>query len=174
MYNLECTMYKPKIFISIIFIIFLLTIPQTIFAKRITPEDIVNSKQVVYQEKVTNYSQASQQKLQKLSDQIAKLNKQRTDELTQIMNIQGVLLDEYESRQNGKNQAAIEKARYWLTFAHEAVAYQAAKIYIFNLTSETNIKSDAGNLVNLFKSELNYARSTVVNSQVILKGLMAK
>lgn len=174
MYNLICTMYSMRFFLSLIFVVLLLAIPSIIFAKRITPEDIINSKQASYQEKVNNYSPVNQQKLQKLSDQIAKINKQRTDDLSYIMNVQGALLDEYESRQDGQNKEVIEKARYWITFAHEAVAYQAAKIYIFNLTSETNIKGDAQNLVLFFQSELNYARSTVINSQAILKGLLAK
>lgn len=169
-------------FIGILIFLVLLNVffVGSVLAKRTTPEDIVSSKKLSFEEKVKNYSPQNIQKLQKLSGKITQINKTRTDELSYIMNIQGQLLDEYQNRLeqkydnlNEKDQQEIEKARYWITFAHEAVAYQAAKIYIFNLTYETNIKSDAKNLTNLFQSELNYARSKVLYSQSVLKGVLA-
>lgn len=141
---------------------------------RVTPEDIVNSKREIYEEKVKNYSPENKQKLENLAEKIAEVNKKRTDELDRIMVIQAAILDEYQGKMGSKNTAQIEKARYWITYAHEAVAYQAAKIYLYNLSSESNIKNDALNLISLFQGDLNSARSKVIYSQKILKKTVSK
>lgn len=151
------------------FLIFLLLVP--VVQARITPEDIINAKKSAYGDKVKSYSPLNKQKLETLSQKIAELNKIKTEELSQIMGRQGEVLDEYQRRKGGDSTPAIEKARYWLTFAHEAVAYQAAKIYIFDLAHENNLKQDALKTLNLFKYELNYARSTAVKSQKIIADL---
>lgn len=145
--------------------------PSQVFA-RVTPEDIVNSKREAYESVVKNYSFDHKQKLKILSDKIVEINKKRTDELEQIMVSQAGILDEYVTRFGGKNSSGIEKARYQITFAHEAVAYQAAKIYTFTLNREGNIKSDALNLISLFAGELNSARSKVIYSGQILQGVI--
>lgn len=165
---------KKIIIIVITFINFIIVI--NVFA-RITPEDILNSKKEAYEAKIQNYSPENKKKLENLAKEIAEINKNRTGELERIMKVQAAVLDEYEARsekkgEQEKNKANIEKARYWITYAHEAVAYQAAKIYVFNLTSETNIKSDAFPLVNLFYSELNSTRSKVITSQKTLQSIV--
>lgn len=136
---------------------------------RVTPQDILNQQREAYDKQVASYSQQDRAKLERLSAEIARVNKQRTDQLETNMLTQAAILDEFQSRSGGEPTSAIEKSRYWITFAHEAVAYQAAKIYIFDLNGEKNIRSDAGNLISKFESELNYARSQVVYSQQILK-----
>lgn len=142
---------------------------------RITPEDIVNSKKQAYESRVVNYSAAHRQNLEDLSKKIAGVNKKRTDGLERNMETQAFILDEYETRLHqgsggqGRRADEIEKARYWITYAHEAVAYQAAKIYTFDLSGESNITRDALNTVSFFQSELNSTRSKVINSQKILK-----
>lgn len=147
--------------------------PVSILA-RITPEDIVNSKKEAYEKKVVSYSVSHKQNLENLSKKIARVNKNRTDELDRIMVTQALILDEYETRLRqgsggqGRYAEAIERARYWITYAHEAVAYQAAKIYIFNLSSEGNIGNDALNTILLFQSELNSTRTKVINSRKTL------
>jgi len=146
-------------------------LPVTVFA-RVTPEDIVNSKKEAYESRVVNYSAAHRQNLEIFSKKIVEVNKKRTDELDRIMVAQALILDEYETRLGsggqGRRADEIEKARYWITYAHEAVAYQAAKIYIFDLSGESNITRDALNTISFFQSELNSARSKVINSQKIL------
>lgn len=150
-----------------------LLFPTLIYA-RVTPEDIVNSKKETYEKTVQNYSSLHKQKLTDLAGKITAINKKRTDELDWIMINQALILDEYETRLRqdsggqGQNEQ-IKKARYQITYAHEAVAYQAAKIYIFNLTREANIKNDALNLISLFQSDLNSTRSKVIYSQNILE-----
>ncbi len=141
---------------------------------RITPEDIVQAKRAAYEKRVASYSAVHKQALIKLSEDIAAVNKKRTDQLDRIMEVQAAILDEYERRENGKDAENIKTARYWVTYAHEAVAYQAAKIYIFDLSSEGNIKSDANSTINLFQSELNSTRSKVIYSQKILQGVVGK
>lgn len=150
-----------------------LLFPGLVFA-RVTPEEIVNSQKEAYQAKVRNYSPVNKQKLEKLSQEIALVNKKRTDELENIMVAQASILDEYETRLRkssgeARKAEAIKNARYWITYAHEAVAYQAAKIYIFNLTSEGNIRNDAVSLINQMAGELNSSRTKVINSQITLE-----
>lgn len=146
----------------------------TVVAARITPEDIINSKKEAYDKAVISYSLSNKQKLEQLSQKIIQINKKRTDELDRIMITQAAILDEYERRSGGKNAESVKKARYWITYAHEAVAYQAAKIYVFELNGEGRIKGDASSTINLFKSELNSTRLKVINSQKILMGVISK
>lgn len=150
---------------------FILTI-KPVFA-RITPEDIVNAKKQSYELKVKTYTPENKNKLESLFNKIEDINRKRTQELSFIMGTQAQILDEYQKR-IGKETEAITNARYWVTYAHEAVAYQAAKIYVFELTSETNLKNDALATINKFQSELNYARSQVVKSQKILAAVVKK
>lgn len=139
---------------------------------RVTPEDIINSKKQAFQQKIVNYSPDSIKKLNSVSTAIEDINRKNTEKLEQIMLNQGLILDEFQNRFGDKAGDDIEKARYWITFAHEAVAYQAAKIYVFNLTNESNLKSDALATINLFQSELNYARGQVIKSQQILASIL--
>lgn len=132
----------------------------------------MNSKREAYESRVKNYSPESKQKLENLADKIAEVNKRRTDELDRIMVSQASILDEYERRSGGRNAEQIKQSRYWITYAHEAVAYQAAKIYVFNLSSEGNIKGDVNSTINLLQSELNSTRSKVIYSQKILQGVV--
>lgn len=139
---------------------------------RITPEDIMKSKREVYEQKVSSYSPQNKEKLEALAKKVAQVNKNRTDELDRTMTVQAQILDEYELRVGESRKDGIEKARYWITYAHEAVAYQAAKIYIFNLTSEGNMKNDALSTISVLQSELGATKNKVVYSQNILKNLM--
>lgn len=152
----------------IIVIIFsVLLLPTCVFA-RVTPEDIVNTKKEAYEKVVKNYSYQNQQKLKTLSEKIAQINKKRADQLGYIMETQAGILDEYERRANGKNVEQIKKARYWITYAHEAVAYQAAKIYVFELSNEQNLRRDVLSTISLFQNELESTRKKVIYSQKIL------
>ncbi|RJP46661.1 MAG: hypothetical protein C4584_01290 [Armatimonadetes bacterium] len=165
-YNLEVGVVKYKTLFLVTGLLFLLT--PFLAQARVTPEDIVNSKKEAYQQKVQNYSLVNQQKLADFSVKIADLNKEKTGYLTWVMEAQANILDEYEKRDSNRNQAGIEKARYWITYAHEAVAYQAAKIYIFNLRAESNIKNDVLSTINLFDNELESTRKKVIYSQSML------
>lgn len=161
-----------KLFLLPLLILYTLyLIPHTVYA-RTTPEDIVNAKQQEYQGKITSYSEQSKSRLKLVSDKIIKLNQDKTIYLSWIMESQARILDEYEQRFSNKNQEAIEDGRYWITYAHEAVAYQAAKIYIFDLRSESVIEADIKNTVTIFKSDLDSARGKVIKSQKILEGII--
>lgn len=171
--------------LAVIFLTLLATInlPASIAQARTTPEDIFNAKKDAYQQKVSKYSTTNQQKLDSLSQKIAEVNRIRSAELLQISERQGEILDEYLIRQEIIEQGGrdginrnlsdpIEKTRYWITYAHEAAAYQAAKIYIYSLTSESNIKSDSLNLISTLQADLNSTRQKVINSQKILNDLL--
>lgn len=156
-----------KKYLVFVFLASLFLLPHDVFA-RVTPEDIVNSKKEAYENRVVNYSASHRQNLENLSKRIAEVNRNRTNELDRIMVTQAYILDEYERRSDGKNSEAIKNARYWITYAHEAVAYQAAKIYVFDLSAESNITKDALNTISLFQSELNSTRAKVINSRKTL------
>lgn len=163
--------------ILVALLLLLIFLPVNVLARRITPEDIISSQRETYNQKVQGYSLTNQQNLEQLSQQIVLINDKRTDDLEKLLGIQAAVLDEYETRykSGGKyNKELVEKARYWITFAHEAVAYQAAKIYIFNLTTEGNIKADSLNTISQFETQLNSARSKVINSQKYIQDLFER
>lgn len=178
---------KPLLRTLLIFLVFFLVFvplitrnsqPITIYA-RVSQEDIVNSQKQGYSQKIAGYSPENKLKLESLSQKIAEVNKRRTDELEQLTLTMAEILDEYQARMGEENRPAYEReqdaignARYWITFAHEAIAYQAGKIYIFNLTSEDSLKSDALSTINLFQSNLEYARVKTIYALNLLKGVV--
>lgn len=150
---------------------------------RTTPEDIINAKKTTYNQKVSHYSTAHQQKLVDLSIQIASTNKQIAGRMERNVEYQGAILDEYLSRHgklDSKSDVAhltgnpIDDAHYWLTYAHEAVAYQAAKIYVFNLTSEANIKNDTLNTIISLSNDLNTLNGKIERSRQAIESLVNK
>lgn len=160
-----------RILFLIIILSSLFFIPRPVLA-RVTPEDIINSQKEDYQIKVKNYSPYHQQKLVEFTSIITQINKKRTDQLTQAIEKQAEVLDQYQLAALTKDGENIETARYWLTFAHEAVAYQAAKIYIFNLSSEKQIKNNVSATINLLNSDLNSTKKKVLYSQKLIKELI--
>lgn len=66
----------------------------------------------------------------------------------------------------------VENTRYWLTYAHEAVAFQAAKVYVFNLTGQSNINRDINSTISQMYADLNGLRSKVIKSQKIILDLV--
>jgi PDZ domain-containing secreted protein len=141
---------------------------------RTTPEDILNSQKDAYNSQVKNYTAQDKQKLDLFSQKIANLNQQATYEWEWEMVRQGDILDEYLRRNNFKETEGIKNARYWLTYAHEAVAYQAAKVYVYNLTSEKNLNTDVLSQVNILQSDLNILRNKVLKSQGVITSLVGQ
>lgn len=151
---------------------------------RTTPQDFVDAKKEAYQEKVTNYTPQNQQKLEDMSRKIASINKKITAELEQNTLRQGQVLDEYIRREgveekngDGINRDLsdpVENARYWLTFAHEAISYQAAKIYIFNLSGEDRIRQDTAATINQLEADIDSLLPKVTKSQKIIKQLITQ
>lgn len=175
-------MFKLLFLIFFSFFTFNFTLYTYSFA-RTTPEDILNTRKDAYQKKVSSYSSENKQRLDTFSKKIADLNKNQTDELNTIMERQAQIFEEYLRRErvaekkitDGVNRNLsddIENTRYWLTFAHEAVAYQAAKVYIFDLTSEGNIKNDILSDINRLENDLDILKGKAVKSQKILKTLV--
>jgi hypothetical protein len=154
----------------------------SIFA-RTTPEDIVNAQKESYQQNTKNYSPANKQKLDMWDKKIEVFNDKKSAELEHIMQTQGEILDEFirrneiaeKAKTDGKTRNLsdpIENARYWLTYAHEAVAYQAAKVYIFNTTGETSINQNIISTINIMQSDLNILKGKVQKSQTIMEELV--
>lgn len=178
-------MNYPKMFkIILIFVISLILIlPSSSFA-RTTPEDIINAQKEVYNQRIKNYSPENQQRVTKASEKVALFNKEKTAYLGALMERQGEILDEYIYRTGADPRYAtdgikrnlendVENARYWLTYAHEAVAYQAAKVYVINLTSEASIKGNINSTISSMEYDLNTLRGKVIKSQNIIKELVA-
>jgi hypothetical protein len=174
-----------KKFIFPFLIIFFITLWPLKAQARVTPEDIINAQKEEYNLKVKNYSPQYKTKLETYSKKIDSLNKAITADWEAQMVKQGEILDEYVRRkslaENGGKDGInrnltepVENARYWLTYAHEAVAYQAAKNYIFDLTGEKNVNSDILSEINLMQSDLNILRNKVIKSQNIISDLIGK
>jgi len=172
-----------SVFLFSLFTFSFLLYPNLTFS-RTTPEDIINSQKDSYNQKLNNYSPEKKQKVQEFDKKIAQLNKKQTTELDAYMVYQSQILDEYVRRNNIQERVSdginrnledpVENARYWLTFAHEAVAYQAAKIYIFNLSGEANIKRDIQNTANTLQNDMAVLKNKVIKSEGILKALVSK
>lgn len=156
----------------LIIALFLLTttyfLPATVFA-RVTPEDIINEQKDIYNTRVKNYSPANKQKLDEAYKKIQALNLRIYGELDELMIRQGQILDEYLARKGFKETEAIRNSRYWITFAHEAVAYQQAKIYVFSLTGEANVERDINIAINNLQADITTLKGKVIKSQGILK-----
>jgi hypothetical protein len=164
-------MSKLPFRISIIFLLFLLIFlasQKNTFALY-KPYLKIEADRAAYQTKVAKYSPENQKKLTDLSNQIVEINNKDVALLNQQIDAQAALLDEFQRRNNFQTTPQIDKARYWLTYAHEAVAFQLIQVYIFNLTSEKTIKNDATSTVNKFESDLNSTRGKVINSLNIVK-----
>lgn len=170
------TMSRKLSFLGLIFSLLILFslfyIP--VIKARTTPEDIVNAQKTTYEQKVKNYAPDSKKKLDQYYQKIADLNKKATDSYEDNMVRQAQILDEYVRRNPNKNSSDVENARYWLTFAHEAVAFQAGKIYIFDLSGESFIKSDINSTISNLESDLSTLKAKVAKSQNIIKSLVTK
>lgn len=161
-----------KIFFLLLALISLVIFSPPVYA-RVTPEDIVNERKATYNSKVKNYSPENKQKLETMNKKIHELNWKIAGELEELMLRQGTILDEYQRRNGGVETEAMKNSRYWITYAHEAVAYQAAKVYIYDLTGEKNVDRDINITINQLLGEITTLKGKVVKSQNILKGVVA-
>ncbi len=171
-----------KFLLPLILIIILL-IPTYSFA-RTTPQDQIDQEQQNYNQRIKKYSAIHQQQLNQLSKDITATNKLETNYLEDLVLKQGLILDEYVKRNNinenggedgvHRNQDSVSTTRLAITRVHEAIAYQAAHIYILNLTSESNIKNDSNNLITNLEFDLNKVRQNTIYSQNLIENLVKK
>src|SRR3989344_66621 len=175
-------MQKP---LGILFLILLLIIfiPQTF--SRTTPEDIYNEKRQAYESRRQTYSLENQKKLDQFEQEIKNLNAVITRELENNTLRQGEILNEYILRNNiptvpetdgiKRNlDDPVENARYWITYAHEAIAFQAAKNYLFSLTGEANINRDIVVQIQALQAETGVLKGKVEKSKQALISLLKK
>lgn len=166
-------------FVFLLFTFYLLLSTNTY--ARVTPEDIVNAKRESYNLKIVKYSDVNRQKLESFSQKIADLNKKITDDWQYNCLRQGQILDEYVKRKKIIETGAqrdssdpVSNARYYLTYAHEAVVYQAAKIYIFDLTYPSNINRDISTKISELESDTTILKAKVAKSQRLIKELVSR
>ena len=174
-----------KITAFVIFSLFLFTFSLSPVFARTTPQDIVDSQLESYNARIQNYSAPGKQKLTDWNKKIKNFNEEKSAELEQICVTQGMILDEF-IRRNDINEKAktdgktrnlsdpIENARYWITFAHEAAAYQKAHVYVFSPTGEANINRDILSTINQMNSDLNVLKGKVQKSQNLVADLVNK
>ncbi len=151
---------------------------------RTTPDDILREQREVYNMRVKNYSPENQKKLAEFEQKVAALNKYQTDVLEAKMTRQGEILNEYVFREGIQERQAdgitrdlsdpVENARYWITYAHEAVAFQAAKHYIFDLSGEANIKANVTSKINQLANDIDILAGKVDKSQKLVEALVSK
>ena len=156
----------------------------TIFA-RTTPEDIYNEKLAAYETKRQTFSLENQKKLDQYQDEIKNFNAFISHELELNTLRQGEVLDEYIRRNDiptvpetdgiQRNLSdPVENARYWITYAHEAIAFQAAKNYLFSLSSEANIDRDIIVQINAMQNDIGILKGKVDKSKQALIKLLEK
>ena len=172
-----------KLYLVLSLLIIALLIPQSVQARRTTPDDLAREALQAYENTLKTYTPTHQQNLKDMTTKIADTNRSLSAQLTAAMETQAVILDEYQTRlgkgnlqesfhspQDGKNSTdPLDQARYWVTYAHEAVAWQAAKQYTITLTGEKNIKSDALQTIGALRADLASTRQKVLNSQALLQ-----
>lgn len=152
---------------------------------RTTPEDIYNANRQAYETKRQTYSLENQKKLDAYEDEIKALNKFITTELENNTLRQGEILDEYIRRNNIPTvpetdgirrdlSDPVENARYWITYAHEAIAYQAAKNYTFQLSGEANINRDITLQINALQGDTGVLKGKVEKSKQALISMLEK
>ena len=175
----------PKLLLLFLILAFSSYLLTSAVHARTTPEDIVNAQKESYEQSIKNYSPTNKQKLETWDKKIEVFNDKKCAELEHIMETQGAILDEFIRRNeiaekvktDGKTRNLsdpIENARYWLTYAHEAVAYQAAKVYVFNATGENAINQNILSTINIMQSDLNVLKGKVQKSQTIMEELINK
>lgn len=152
---------------------------------RINPESIYNDQRASYEKKRQTYSLENQKKLDQYEQEIKNLNTFITTELENNTLIQGEILDEYIQRKGiptvpetdgiRRNLTdPVENARYWITYAHEAIAYQAAKNYLFSLGSESTINRDIVLQINSMQADIGVLKGKVEKSKQALLSLLTK
>lgn len=174
---------KKLLLIILLFFLTLYASPFTLYA-RTTPDDILREQREVYNNRVKNYSPENQKKLAEFEQKIAAMNKYQTDVLESKMRRQGEILNEYVFREGIQERQAdgitrdlsdpVENARYWITYAHEAVAFQAAKHYIFDLSGEANIKTNVTSKINQLANDIDILAGKVDKSQKLVEALVSK
>lgn len=169
-----------------ILLLLLLLVISTPFAyARTTPEDIYNEKRQAYESKRQTYSLENQKKLDAYEQEIKNLNNFVTSELENNTLRQGEILDEYIIRNNiptvpetdgiKRNlDDPVENARYWITYAHEAIAFQAAKNYLFGLTGEASINKDIIIQIQALQADTGVLKGKVEKSKQALIKLLNK
>lgn len=172
-----------KLLLIILLFLTLYASPFTLYA-RTTPDDILREQREVYNNRVKNYSPENQKKLAEFEQKIAAMNKYQTDVLESKMRRQGEILNEYVFREGIQERQAdgitrdlsdpVENARYWITYAHEAVAFQAAKHYIFDLSGEANIKTNVTSKINQLANNIDILAGKVDKSQKLVEALVSK
>jgi hypothetical protein len=152
---------------------------------RTTPEDIYNEKLQAYEAKRQTFSLENQKKLDQYQEEIKALNAFITKELENNTLVQGELLDEYIRRKDiptvpetdgiRRNLTdPVENARYWITYAHEAIAFQAAKNYLFSLGSESTLDRDIILQINALQSDTGVLKGKIEKSKQALISLLKK
>jgi hypothetical protein len=172
-----------------LFLFLLLLIPITYnlqpVSARVNPESIYNDARASYEKKRQTYSLENQKKLDQYEEEIKGLNAFITQELEHNTLRQGEILNEYILRNDiptvpetdgiKRNLSdPVENARYWITYAHEAIAFQAAKNYLFGLSSESNIDRDIIIQINALQGDIGVLKGKIDKSKQALIQMLKK
>lgn len=173
------------LFLLLFLVLFPITYNLFPVSARVNPESIYNDQREVYEKKRQTYSLENQKKLDQYEEEIKTLNKFITTELENNTLIQGEILDEYIQRKGiptvpetdgiRRNlDDPVENARYWITYAHEAIAFQAAKNYLFSLGSESTVDRDITLQINALQGDIGVLKGKVEKSKQALISLLTK
>lgn len=184
---LHCSIAKKQLafFVFALLLLFPLTYNIQPVQARTTPEDIYNANREAYEKKRQTFSLENQKKLDLYEEEIKKFNTFITHELENNTLRQGEILNEYIIRNNiptvpetdgiQRNLSdPVENARYWITYAHEAIAFQAAKNYLFSLSTESNVNRDITLQINALQGDIGVLKGKVEKSKQALVKLLEK
>ena len=152
---------------------------------RVNPESIYEDARASYEKKRQSYSLENQKKLDQYEQEIINLNSFISTELENNTLRQGEILDEYINRKKipvvpetdgiRRNlDDPIENARYWITYAHEAIAFQAAKKYLFQLSGQNNTDRDIILQINALQTDIGILKGKIDKSKNALISLLKK
>jgi hypothetical protein len=115
---------------------------------------------------------------QKLDEKLAEINKNRTERLLEkVTNLSEILsrleAKKIEAQTNGKDvnsvNAAIVAAETAIANAETAIAAQAAKDYTAQVTDETTLRANFGQVVSQLRADLQATNKTVVDAKEAVK-----
>lgn len=151
----------------------LLFLPSTVLA-RVTPNDIYQERKAKFEDSLNNISDPIKKEKLVQSQKLLNLINQRVgDRFLEDINKLSAIMEELRTRQGiketrvayGSVDTAIENADYWVNWAAEAIAYQKAKEYMPEFSSEAAAINSIKTSSTSLKSDLQVLRGKVMKAK---------
>lgn len=144
--------------------------------KRTENAEKMKTRREAYKAKMEEIKDAKKKSLvESLDTRISSINKKNTDQMATHIEKLTLLLERISSKAatlkaEGKNtttlDSSITKATTALNAAKTAVATQAAKEYVFTITSETTLKTDVSPVVKQFRTDITATHKLLIAARL--------